>query len=70
MTDNVELDPKKLTFSQNRGYKPIPSPLALEEINRVALIKLVQMGQLVWKSPNVWIDIQWLHSATVVHRLR
>ena len=29
MTDNVELDPKKLTFSQNRGYaEPIPQPVS------------------------------------------
>ena len=81
MTDNVELDPKKLTFSQNRGYKPIPSPLALEEINRVALIKLWDLlafsawsrdmrDNWYWKSPNVWIEIfQWLHSEFLVQPL-
>ena len=30
MTDNVELDPRKHTFSQSQGYEPTPGPLALE----------------------------------------
>ena len=34
MTDNEELDPKKLTFSQNQGYGTDSRPLALGELSQ------------------------------------
>ena len=40
MTENEELDPRKLTFSQAQGYEEIPGPLALEELSQEARIRL------------------------------
>ena len=40
MTDNEDLDPRKLTFSQAQGYEPIPGPLALGLLSEEARIRL------------------------------
>ena len=40
MTDNEELDPRRLTFSQAQGYEPIPGPLALGLLSEEARIRL------------------------------
>ena len=51
MTDNVELDPRKHTFSQSQGYEPTPGPLALEELSEEARIKLWNVLVLIPRGP-------------------
>ena len=51
MADNVELDPRRLTFSQAHGYEPIPTPLALGQLSEVARIKLWNQLVLIPDGP-------------------
>ena len=82
MTENEGLNPRKLTFSQAQGYEPFTGPLALEQINEEARIKLWDLlaftacsrfrtGLWFWKSGNhQWISIfRMLHSEFLVKPL-
>ena len=40
MTEEEELDPRRITFSQAQGYEPIPGPLALGELSLEARVKI------------------------------
>ena len=40
MTENEELNSRKLTFSQAQGYEAIPGPLALENLSQEASVRL------------------------------
>ena len=40
MISNEGMNPRNLTFSQAQGYEEIPGPLALEQLNRQARIRL------------------------------
>ncbi len=51
MTNNEELDPRRLTFSQAQGYEPTPGPLALGELSEEARIKLWNVLVLIPSGP-------------------
>ena len=73
MTDNSELDPRKLTFSQARGYEPIPGPLALGEISDEARNKIWDLLlYTVWyKSGSSWNwvwNTPWRQVFRMLHR--
>ena len=60
MTDNEELDPRRLTFSQAHGYEKVPGPLALGELSKEARIKLWNVLVLIPEGP---------FSSTYVHEI-
>ena len=80
MTENLELDPKKLTFSQAQGYEEIPRPLVLGELSDEARIRLWNLLVLesrgsfspstsgVWALHNGWRSIlETLHSEFILN---
>ena len=80
MTGNQELDPSKLTFSQARGYEPIPGQLALEKLSQEARVKLWDLllisvwtrrdRRWSWKDPNQWQNVFYaLHREFLVRPL-
>ena len=75
MTNNEELDPRRLTFSQAQGYEQIPGPLALEEFSDEARIKLWNLLVLIPSGPfspetsNVLeLDYDWHSIMEMLHR--
>ena len=81
MTENGDLDLRKLTFSQAQGYEPHSGPLALEQINKEARIKLwdllaftacyrSRVGLWNWRLNTNWVRVfRMLHSEFMVKPL-
>ena len=75
MTENLELDPRKLTFSHAQGYEPIPGPLALGELSEEARRELWDLLTIfAWHSnsgshPSNWAtDYHWREVFQTLHR--
>ena len=75
MTENAELDPNTLTFSQAQGYEEVPRPLALGELSQEARIKLWDLLTIfAWRSrPGVHVaywttDDYWKEIFVMLHR--